>query len=40
MAGAPVHPLLDFSQPFSVELLDATVAAFYTSGNPEEARAP
>ena len=39
MAG-PVDyaALLDFSRPFSVPLLDATVNTFYTSGNTEEAR--
>ncbi len=28
--------LLDFSQPFDVGLLDATVAAFYGTGSKEE----
>ena len=32
--------LLDFTQPFDVALLDATVATFYGSSNPEEVRAP
>jgi hypothetical protein len=30
--------LLDFSQPFDVPLLDATVNVFYTSPNAEEVR--
>lgn len=31
--------LLDFSQPFDVGLLDATVAAFYGTGSKEEVNA-
>jgi exportin-1 len=31
--------LLDFSQPFDVPLLDATVAAFYGASSGEEVRA-
>lgn len=45
-AGAPppaaaggAERLLDFSQPFDVPLLDATVAAFYGTGAPEERNA-
>lgn len=32
--------LLDFSQPFDVGLLDATVAAFYGTGSKEEVHFP
>ena len=33
-------PLLDFSKPLDVPLLDATVRVFYTSTNNDEVRAP
>jgi hypothetical protein len=39
MASA-AEKLLDFTQPFDVALLDATVATFYGSSIPDEARAP
>lgn len=33
-----VDKLLDFTQPFDVPLLDATVQAFYGTGSKEEVR--
>jgi len=36
VASGMAEKLLDFSQPFDVGLLDATVAAFYGTGSKEE----
>lgn len=34
--GAPASPLLDTKQPLNVELLDATIRAFYGAGSNQE----
>ena len=34
--GAPASPLLDTKQPLNVELLDATIKAFYGAGSNQE----
>ena len=36
--GTSPSPLLDFKQPFNVELLDATIKAFYGAGSNQEVR--
>ena len=36
--GAPASPLLDTKQPLNVELLDATIKAFYGAGSNQEVR--
>ena len=34
--GGPASPLLDAKQPLNVELLDATIKAFYGAGSNQE----
>lgn len=36
--GAPASPLLNTKQPLNVELLDATIKAFYGAGSNQEVR--
>lgn len=36
--GAPASPLLDAKQPLNVDLLDATIKAFYGAGSNQEVR--
>lgn len=36
--GAPASPLLDAKHPLNVDLLDATIKAFYGAGSNQEVR--
>lgn len=39
-SGNAASSLLDFKQPFNVDLLDTTIKAFYGAGSNQEVRSP